>query len=392
MSLLDPGQIIKDVHDESNHAIQVNVVATTASSASEKVDDTAFTPGTSSVTMIGATFDDVTPDSVDEGDAGAVRMSGNRNLYTQIRDAAGNERGVNVSAANALKVDGSAVTQPVSAASLPLPSGASTEAKQDTGITSLQLLDDAVATTGAAITTKGFAASGTDGTNARILKTDSSGELQIDVLSSALPSGAATEATLSTLNGKVTACNTGAVTISAALPAGTNAIGKLAANDGVDIGDVTINNAAGASAVNVQDGGNSLTVDGTVAATQSGTWTVQPGNTANTTAWKVDGSAVTQPVSSTLDTSSTSTLSNVASSATSVSLLASTAGRRGAYFFNDSTAILYVKFGTTASATSFTVKIQPDGFFEMPPKPVYTGAIDGIWSAANGSCRITELT
>jgi len=33
------------------------------------------------------------------------------------------------------------------------------------------------------------------------------------------------------------------------------------------------------------------------AAVQSGTWTVQPGNTANTTAWKVDGSAVTQPVS-----------------------------------------------------------------------------------------------
>ena len=37
-----------------------------------------------------------------------------------------------------------------------------------------------------------------------------------------------------------------------------------------------------------------------VAATQSGTWTVQPGNTANTTAWKVDGSAVTQPVSGTV--------------------------------------------------------------------------------------------
>ena len=42
------------------------------------------------------------------------------------------------------------------------------------------------------------------------------------------------------------------------------------------------------------------TVSGTVAATQSGTWTVQPGNTANTTAWKVDGSAVTQPVSGTV--------------------------------------------------------------------------------------------
>lgn len=43
-----------------------------------------------------------------------------------------------------------------------------------------------------------------------------------------------------------------------------------------------------------------LPVSGTVAATQSGTWTVQPGNTANTTAWKVDGSAVTQPVSGTV--------------------------------------------------------------------------------------------
>ncbi len=38
-------------------------------------------------------------------------------------------------------------------------------------------------------------------------------------------------------------------------------------------------------------------VSGGAAVTQSGVWTVQPGNTANTTAWKVDGSAVTQPVS-----------------------------------------------------------------------------------------------
>lgn len=31
---------------------------------------------------------------------------------------------------------------------------------------------------------------------------------------------------------------------------------------GVDVGDVTVNNAAGAAAVNVQDGGNTLTIDG----------------------------------------------------------------------------------------------------------------------------------
>lgn len=40
---------------------------------------------------------------------------------------------------------------------------------------------------------------------------------------------------------------------------------------GTDIGDVTINNASGAAAVNVQDGGNALTVDGTVTANLSAT-------------------------------------------------------------------------------------------------------------------------
>lgn len=38
---------------------------------------------------------------------------------------------------------------------------------------------------------------------------------------------------------------------------------------GTDIGDVTINNSTGASAVNIQDGGNTITVDGTVAVTNS---------------------------------------------------------------------------------------------------------------------------
>lgn len=59
-----------------------------------------------------------------------------------------------------------------------------------------------------------------------------------------------------------------------------------------------------------------VTATGTVAATQSGTWTVQPGNTANTTAWKVDGSAVTQPVSGTV-TANAGTNLNTSALATS---------------------------------------------------------------------------
>lgn len=68
------------------------------------VDDSPFTPGTSSVNMAGAIFDDTTPDTINEGDAGALRMSTNRNLYTQIRDASGNERGATVDSSNQLAV------------------------------------------------------------------------------------------------------------------------------------------------------------------------------------------------------------------------------------------------------------------------------------------------
>lgn len=50
-------------------------------------------------------------------------------------------------------------------------------------------------------------------------------------------------------------------------------------------------------AVKVDPSGVTSPVSGTVTANQGGTWTVQPGNTPNTTAWKIDGSAVTQPIS-----------------------------------------------------------------------------------------------
>lgn len=61
-----------------------------------------------------AQFDDVAPTAITENQFGNLRMSANRNLYGTIRDAAGNERGANVSAGNALLVDASATTQPVS--------------------------------------------------------------------------------------------------------------------------------------------------------------------------------------------------------------------------------------------------------------------------------------
>lgn len=74
------------------------------SGGTSMTDDAAFTAGTTAITPAGAMFDDTSPDSVDEGDGGVLRMSANRNLYSTIRDAAGNERGANVNASNELLV------------------------------------------------------------------------------------------------------------------------------------------------------------------------------------------------------------------------------------------------------------------------------------------------
>lgn len=136
---------------------------------SEKVADNAgFTDGTTKVQPAGFIYDEVAGTALSENDAAAARINVNRAQVTAIEDGVTRGRYATVTASNALKTDGSAVTQPVSAASLPLPAGAATSALQT--------------------------------------------------------------------------------------------------QPGVDIGDVTINNAAGGSAVNVQDGGNSLTVDGSVTA------------------------------------------------------------------------------------------------------------------------------
>jgi hypothetical protein len=89
--------------------------------------------------------------------------------------------------------------------------------------------------------------------------------------------------------------------------------------------------------------------------------------------------------------SATGTASTVASSATSVTILAANANRLGASVFNDSTQVLYLLLGSaTASATVYSVQLLPGAYYEVPAN--YTGQLTGIWAAANGNARVTELT
>lgn len=204
--------------------------------------------------------------------------------------------------------------------------------------------EGATAANGGALPALTKVVSGYDGANVRVLHTDASGDLQIDVLTSALPTGAATSANQATEIASLASIDAG---IPAALGAATIANSmpvNIASDQTVPISAASLPLPAGASTSALQTTGNTslasidskipanltvtatrLLVDGSgvtqpisgnVAATQSGTWTVQPGNTANTTPWlttisqggnsasvsaanalKVDGSAVTQPIS-----------------------------------------------------------------------------------------------
>jgi hypothetical protein len=90
----------------------------------------------------------------------------------------------------------------------------------------------------------------------------------------------------------------------------------------------------------------------------------------------------------------TGTVTTVAASISSVSILASNTARKGYIIWNDTTTdgiILYLKLGATASATSFSHRLLPGENISIFG-PCYTGAIDGIWSSATGNARITELS
>jgi hypothetical protein len=74
------------------------------------------TAGGLQAVSLAAQFDDVAPTSITENSFGNVRISANRNLYSTLRDAAGNERGVNVTAGNALQTDFTSVAGNAAAA------------------------------------------------------------------------------------------------------------------------------------------------------------------------------------------------------------------------------------------------------------------------------------
>ena len=84
-------------------------------------------------------------------------------------------------------------------------------------------------------------------------------------------------------------------------------------------------------------------------------------------------------------------LTTVASSTTSVTLLAANPARREVYIQNVGSKILYVAFDATASLAAFTLRIAANSGERLTLNS-YTGVISGIWNAVNGNAVITEIT
>lgn len=282
------------------------------------IESTA-TPGQYGVVVLDSTGADI---SGGGGGGGAVTIANGADVAegnTADAGVVGNTagtisaklRGVNTTLTS---IDGKITavnTGAVVVSSSALPTGASTSALQTTGNTSLSSIDGklvlpatlnqktmanslavviasdqsaipisgsitasnaSIGLTGAVAPTSGTLIGGSDGTNLVGVKVSATGVVSVDGSATTQPvsgtvtanlgtiAGVSTEATLSTLNGKVTACNTGAVTISAALPAGANAIGTVTAvqSTASNLNGQMVGNVASAAS----DSGNPVKVAG----------------------------------------------------------------------------------------------------------------------------------
>jgi hypothetical protein len=288
-------------------------------------------------------------------------------------------------------------TQPVSVSSLPLPTGAATEATLANGATAANqsTLNTRVGDVTETAPSTDTASSGLNGRLQRIAQRITS---LIALVPSALTGSgnfkvAVVESTASqTVSGTVTA-NLG--TIAGVATEATLANAATAANQSTlntRTGDVTETAPSTDTASSGLNGRlqriaqrlTSLIALVPSALTGSGNFKTALVESTATVTVAPSGTFTTKETRA-----ATPTQSSVAGSASSVSLLASNANRLGATIYNDSTAILYLKLGTTASTTSYTAQLPSNGYYEVPF--AYTGAIDGIWATSTGNARVTEL-
>jgi len=165
--------------------------------------------------------------------------------------------------------------------------------------------------------------------------------------------------------------------------------------DGAARGTATGTIAMGDDGTNIQsihvDSSGDLQVDvlsmPTTAVTGTFWQATQPVSLASVPSHAVTN-AGTFAVQNTEVQGSTGTSANVTMTGAAVTLQAANSARKNVMIFNDSGVVVYVKLGSSATASSYTVKLVDQAYYELPT-PVYTGIITAF--GASGTVRVTEV-
>lgn len=287
-----------------------------------QADKSSFAEGSGIGTPIMGVFNDSLAAPVTEDRAAAVRITSYRGIHCNLRDDSGVELGT---AASPLRVD---------------PTGSTVQPVSGTVI---------ITDGGGSITVDGTIAATQSG--AWTVAATQSGSWSVAI------TGNVTVANLNTADYDTSAGTVIQAMIGIALPAsgGPVAGGTATSPLRTDPTGTTAQPVTdGGGSLTVDDGDGSLTVDGTVAATQSGTWTV-----------------TTSPnMGSLTDRSST-----ITTGGTSQQLAAANATRKYFLVQNLSSGTLWIDFGTNAVQSQPSVKIPVDATFIMEGSFICTQAV-----------------
>jgi hypothetical protein len=243
---------------DGSDSIDVNIIGGAGSGGTAVADGAAFTAGTTSITPVGGLYDANESDTVTDGDTAAIAINNLRHVKVAVHSIAAGDNNIGN----------------VDVASSALPTGASTLAEQQSQTTHLATLAGAIRAEDVASANghTGIVAMATrKDTPANVSGTDGDYEM------------------LQMSAGRLWTSST----IDAALPAGTNAIGKLAANSGVDIGDVDVTSVTCAAANAKVDvallNGAAMQMGNGTASTGTLRVAIASDNTANSNPWLVAG-------------------------------------------------------------------------------------------------------
>lgn len=297
-------------HDLTNSAKRVNIVAGSSSG-------TEYTEGDVDATIIGTAV-------MFESDTGTNTLSVvNNTTPLPISDAGGS-----------LTIDGSVTANAgtnLNTSLLALESGGNLDiiAGDTTAIqTSIELIDDAIYTDGTGTPSKAIGIAGTDGTNPQIVKTNTSGELQVEILAIPTTTVQATDLDIRNL---------------------TNV------SDSIEVFQSTHDNLN--ANVNIQVGNSDVSDTNPV------------------------------PVAS-QKASVSSTSGKVSVGSITTTILASNPARKSAMIVNDSDEDVYLNYSATAVINE-GIRINANG--GSIREESYTGVITGITASGGKNVTITEL-